>query len=513
MFKKLTKNTTILGLGTLFSRILGLLRDVLIAKYFGTSGILEVFIVAFRAPNLLRSIFGEGFSDSVAVPALSVYSRDKKKLFKISNNLIIIFTLILAVVTLLGIVLSRYIVTLIAPGFISNASKFGIAVSFMKITFPYIFFIGLASNFTAILYAVKRFIGPAIIPSLLNISFILGMLFFRPFMGDFILAGCVIAGGILQFIFSYLFLYRSGFRMHFGVKEAFSDKEVLSMLRRAIPRIWSSIVYQLNVFIDTIFSSLSWIVGTGAMAAIYYSNRIVQFPLALIALSVSRAAIVDFSRFSNDGNTKDFKKLFVFSFQNIMFFIVPVSIVFIFIPQEILRLLFLRGEFDTYSLMVTSSTLFFYSFGLLFFCGIKLLVNTFYALKDTVTPARISTISLIINAALSALLMFPFKAGGIALASSIAAAFNFFLLLRMLTKRIGPIDYNSISKEIFKLVAIGVLLGVVAKIIFIAVPCSIFIQFIAASAADFMLLVILGRIMKLRQAEVLAGWLKTLKKK
>ena len=489
MFKKLTKNTTILGLGTLFSRILGLLRDVLIAKYFGTSGILEVFIVAFRAPNLLRSIFGEGFSDSVAVPALSVYSRDKKKLFKISSNLIIIFTLILAVVTLLGIVLSRYIVTLIAPGFISNASKFGIAVSFMKITFPYIFFIGLASNFTAILYAVKRFIGPAIIPSLLNISFILGMLF------------------------SYLFLYRSGFRMHFGVREAFSDKEVLSMLRRAIPRIWSSIVYQLNVFIDTIFSSLSWIVGTGAMAAIYYSNRIVQFPLALIALSVSRAAIVDFSRFSNDGNTKDFKKLFVFSFQNIMFFIVPVSIVFIFIPQEILRLLFLRGEFDTYSLMVTSSTLFFYSFGLLFFCGIKLLVNTFYALKDTVTPARISTISLIINAALSALLMFPFKAGGIALASSIAAAFNFFLLLRMLTKRIGPIDYNSISKEIFKLVAIGALLGVVAKIIFIAVPCSIFIQFIAASAADFMLLVILGRIMKLRQAEVLAGWLKTLKKK
>ena len=489
MFKKLTKNTTILGLGTLFSRILGLLRDVLIAKYFGTSGILEVFIVAFRAPNLLRSIFGEGFSDSVAVPALSVYSRDKKKLFKISSNLIIIFTLILAVVTLLGIVLSRYIVTLIAPGFISNASKFGIAVSFMKITFPYIFFIGLASNFTAILYAVKRFIGPAIIPSLLNISFILGMLFF------------------------YLFLYRSGFRMHFGVREAFSDKEVLSMLRRAIPRIWSSIVYQLNVFIDTIFSSLSWIVGTGAMAAIYYSNRIVQFPLALIALSVSRAAIVDFSRFSNDGNTKDFKKLFVFSFQNIMFFIVPVSIVFIFIPQEILRLLFLRGEFDTYSLMVTSSTLFFYSFGLLFFCGIKLLVNTFYALKDTVTPARISTISLIINAALSALLMFPFKAGGIALASSIAAAFNFFLLLRMLTKRIGPIDYNSISKEIFKLVAIGVLLGVVAKIIFIAVPCSIFIQFIAALAADFMLLVMLGRIMKLRQAEVLAGWLKTLKKK
>ena len=181
MFNRLAKNTTILGLGTLFSRILGLLRDVLIAKYFGTSGILEVFIVAFRAPNLLRSIFGEGFSDSVATPALSVYSKDKKRLFKISNHLIIIFVLLLTVVTLLGVISSRYIVTLIAPGFISNASKFGIAVSFMKITFPYIFFIGLASNFMAILYAVKRFVGPAIVPSLLNISFILGILFFRPF--------------------------------------------------------------------------------------------------------------------------------------------------------------------------------------------------------------------------------------------------------------------------------------------------------------------------------------------
>jgi len=512
MFNKFAKNTTILGLGTLFSRVLGLIRDILIAKYFGTSAVLEAFIVAFRAPNLLRSILGEGFSDSVATPALSVYHKDKKRLFEISNNLIFVFVLILIVVTSLGIIFSRYIVMFIAPGFVSSASKFGLAVLFMKATFPYILFIGLASNFTAILYAIKKFAGPAIVPSLLNISFILGILFLRPVLGNFILVGCVIAGGFLQLIFSYLFLHRSGFRIHFGVREAFADKEVFSMFKRAIPRVWSSIVYQLSVFIDTIFSSLSWIVGAGSMAAIYYANRIIQFPLALIALSISRVAIVDLSRFFNDGNTKDFKKLFVLSFQNIMFFIVPVSIVFIFIPREIIRLLFFRGRFDAYSLMITSSTLFFYSFGLFFFCGIKLLVNAFYALKDTITPAKISTISLLINAILSAILMFPFKVGGIALASSIAAAFNFFLLWRMLTKRIGHIDYNGIYKEMFKLIVIGIILGVTTKIIFIMFHNTL-IQIVAALTVDFMLLLIFGHIMKLRQTEVLVKWLKVLKKR
>ena len=511
MFKRLVKNTTILGIGTLFSRILGLIRDILIAKYFGTSNVLEEFIVAFRAPNILRSIFGEGFSDSVATPALSAYHKDKKKLFGIGNNLIFIFLLILVLIALLGVMLSRYIVMLIAPGFVSDASKFGLSISFMRIVFPYILFIGLASNFMAILYAMKKFIGPAIVPSLLNVSFILGILFFRHAVGKFILVACVIAGGLLQLIFSYLFLRLSGFRMHFSIKEAFGDKEVFSMFKRTVPRVWSSLVYQLNVLIDTVFSSLSWIVGSGAMAAIYYSNRIVQFPLALIALSVSRVAIVDFSRFSNDGDMEGFKKLFVFSFQNIMFFIVPVSIVFIFISRDIIQILFLRGKFNAYSLAVTSSTLFFYSFGLCFFCGIKLLVNAFYALKDTSTPAKIATIALIINAVLSAILMFPFKVGGIALASSIAASFNFFLLLNILRKRIGYIDYGLIWREIFKLVIIGIILGVSAKAI-LAVPCSMFIRLAAAFLADLILLLVLGCIMKLKQAEALIRWLKVLRK-
>lgn len=513
MFNKLAKNTTILSLGTLFSRILGLVRDVLIAKYFGTSSILEVFIVAFRAPNILRSMLGEGFSNSVATPALSVYHKDKKKLFEISGNLVFIFALILIVVTLLGIVLSPYIVMVIAPGFVPNAYKFNLAVSLMRIIFPYIFFIGLTSNFIAVLYAVKRFIGPAIVPSLFNISIIVGILFLRPILGDFVLAGCVIIGGLLQLIFSYLFLHRSGFRMHFNIKKAFADREVLFMFKRTIPRVWSSIVYQLNVFIDTIFSSLSFIVGSGAMAAIYYSNRIIQFPFALIALSVSRVAMVDFSRFSNDGNAEDFRKLFVFSLQNIMFFIIPISIVFIFIPQEIIRFLFLRGEFSVHSLAITSSTLFFYSFGLSFFCGIKLLVSMFYALKDTVTPAKVSTVSLIINAVLSALLMFPLKIGGVALASSIAAAFNFFLLLRALRKRMGRIDYGFILRDAFKLSILGIILGTAAKAVFIVMSCSMLIQFAAALAADFILLLVLGYVMKIRQVETLLKWLKTLKRR
>ncbi len=512
MFKKITKNATILGLGTLFSRILGLIRDVLIAKYFGTGSILEVFIVAFRIPNLLRSFLGEGFSDSIATPYLSAHGKDKKRIIELGNNLISVFLFILIIITIMGMFLSRYIIMVIAPGFISDPDKFNLAVSFLRITFPYILFIGLASNLKAILYAWRKFIVPAFLPSFLNISFIIGILFFRNLFHNYILVTCVIFAGLMQVFFYYLFSSYEGFRVKLNFIKAFKDKEIISMFKSAIPRIWSSVIYQLNVFIDTIFSSLNFIVGEGALAAIYYANRIIQFPLALIALSISRVVIVDFSQLHKEGNTKDFKELFIFSFRNIMFFIVPISITLLFVASDTVRILFLRGKFDAYSLAITSSTLFFYLFGLLFFCGIKLLVNVFYSLKDTSTPAKVSTVSLVLNALLSAILMFPLKVGGIALASSIAGAFNFFFLWRILIRRIGDIDMGVFYKDLFRLIFVGLLLGIVTKAIFL-LNLNIIVELLLAITVDITLLFVFAYVVGLKQIENLRRWIISLRKR
>jgi len=465
MFRKTIKDTTTVTLGTLVSRLLGFVRDVLVAKFFGTSGLLEAFIVAFRLPNLFRSIFAEGFADSVATPVLSEYREQKDKLFEIGNHLLSIFMVVLLVFTFLGIALSKYLVLIMAPGFIAFPVKFELAVSFTRITFIYLFLIGLSVNSTAILCALKRFFVFAINPAFLNISFIIGIIFFQRYLHNYILVACVLAAGLLQTIFPFISLKKEGFNLRFSLGRAFKDSAVMRMVKLFIPRIWSSAVYHLSVWIDTVFSSLTSIVGAGALAAIYYGNRLIQFPFALIALSISRVAIVDLSVYHKEGKTEDFKNLFVFSFQNIIFFIVPVCFLFMFLSQAILDVLFKRGAFDAESLKITSAVLFFYSFGLFFFCTVKLLVHSFYSLKDTVTPAKTATISLVVNAALSAALMFPLKIAGVALGSSLAALFNCVLLYRALIRKIGPLDWKDTKKQLIEIVVLSITLGIVSRIL------------------------------------------------
>jgi putative peptidoglycan lipid II flippase len=512
MFRKIVKNTTILSSGTFSSRILGFIRDVLIAKYFGTSAILEAFIVAFRIPNLLRSLFGEGFSDSVATPVFSEHSADKKRVFQLGNRLILVFLVIISLIVVLGVLSSRYLVVMIAPGFAAEPFKLNLAASFTRITFFYLLLISLTTILNSLLYSVKRFLAPAFSPCLLNISFIVAILFFRIYFDNFILVIALLSAGVLQLLFSYFFIRREGFRFKFTlkIKEVLADSQLIRMFRLFLPRLASAAVYHLNVFIDTIFSSLSWIVGQGGLAAIYYGNRIIQFPLALIALSVSRVALVDFSRLHKQKRLEEFKKLFVFSFENIMFFIVPVTFILLFIPQDIIRILFFRGEFDFNSLIITKSVLFFYAFGLLFFCGIKLLVNAFYAIKDTLTPAKVAGCSLLLNVAFNAVFMFPLKIGGIALASSLAAFFNFIVLYHILIKRLGKINWGPVRKEILKLVTVSLSLGAISRFFMEhTLVDNQYINFLSVLLIDFFLFCLLGTVLKLKQFRAIYRWIKS----
>ena len=506
MLKKVIKNTYVLGLGTLSSRVLGFIRDILIASFFGTTGVLEAFIVSFRLPNIFRSVFAEGFSDSVATPILSEHQDNKDRIFEIGNHLISLFAVILFVATILGIIFAKFLVILIAPGFIAESFKFNLAVSFTRITFIYLFLIGLSTNIISLLYALKKFFIPAINPIFLNISFIVGIIFFSRSHESYILVVCVLVAGLIQLIFPFIFLRREGFLLRFNFFKSLRSSEVIRMLKLFIPRVWSSIVYHLSVFVDTIFSSLVSIVGQGALASVYYANRLIQFPFALIALSISRVAIVDLSSYHHKGNMDDFKKLFVFSLQNIIFFVIPLASFFLFASKDIINVIFVRGKFDINSLSMTASVFFFYSFGLFFFCGIKLLVNSFYALKETALPAKTATIALVINIILSAILMFPLKIGGVALGSSLAAAFNFGLLYYWLIKRIGKIDFQNTKIQFLKTLLLSVVIGITARILLDSLTLNKYTNMLIVVILLLGIFIVGGYILGIKQINYLKKW-------
>jgi putative peptidoglycan lipid II flippase len=507
MLKKVTKNTSIVSFGTGISMVLGFARDILVARFFGTSSILEAFIVSFRIPNLFRSIFGEGFSDSVATPVLSEFQEDKEKLFKTGRNLISLSIIILFVCTLLGILFAKFFVVLLAPGFLKDPYRLNMAVSFTRITFLYLLFVGLSVNSFSILYALKRFFIPAVTPAFLNISFIIGLLFLSRVFEEYILVACVLGGGVLQLLFPFWFLCREGFEFRFNVKGLFGDKALIRMLKLSGPRIISSIVYQLSVIIDTVLASFTRIVGPGALAALWYANRYVHFPLALFIHAVCRVAIVDLSFYHSQKRSEDFKKLFVFSFQNVIFFIIPISIIYMFLARPIIEVILMRGDFDVRSAAMTASVLFFYSFGLFFFCGIKLLVNIFYALKDTVTPAKVTVVSLVANVLMSVALMFPLKIGGIALGSSLAAILNFFILYRILIQKIGIIDWQDTRSHLIKVVVLSVFVALASRFLWGWLGLSRYIKAVIVGAGSLSLFLLGGYVAGLKQIHFARRWI------
>ncbi|MFA7677061.1 MAG: lipid II flippase MurJ, partial [Candidatus Omnitrophota bacterium] len=254
MLKKIAKNTYIMSSGTLLSRLLGFVRDILVAGFFGTSGLLEAFLVSFKLPNIFRSIFAEGFADSVATPVLAEQHGDKRRIFEISTRLFSILAVGLLFFTILGIVFAKFLVILIAPGFVSETAKFNLTVSFTRVTFIYLTLIGLSSIAIATLYSLKKFFIASIVPIFLNISFIVGILLFSRYFRNYILVACVLAGGILQLVVPFISLRRSGFILSFEFRAGLRDASIIKMMKLFVPRVWSSLVYHLSIFIDTIFS-------------------------------------------------------------------------------------------------------------------------------------------------------------------------------------------------------------------------------------------------------------------
>ncbi|MFA5363412.1 MAG: murein biosynthesis integral membrane protein MurJ [Candidatus Omnitrophota bacterium] len=455
--RSIVRSAGVIGFATLCSRILGFIRDIIIARLFGVYVYAQAFVIAFKIPNLLRDFVGEGAANAAFVPVFSEYAvkHSREEFWELAQVVLNILLVLLVSITFLGIVFSPFIVRLIAPGFIASPDKLEAAITLNRLIFPYIILISLTAFSMGILNALKHFTVPAFAPCLLNISIIVCALIWGE--GVTGLAVGVLLGGVLQLAVQLPVLYKKGFR--FRLSGRFNHPAAHSMLKLMLPRVASSSIYQLNNFADSIFASLAWVVGEGGVAIMYFAYRLILFPLGIFSNALSQAVLPTFSRQALEDNRENMIRTLSFGLRATFFVMVPAAIGFMVLSRPIVSALFEGGRFDSYSARSTSQVLFFYSIGLCAYGGVKILSSCFFALKDTVTPAKVSLVSLILNITLNAILMFPLKLSGLALATSISGIITFFVLLFRLRKKLGVFPLGPVAVSFRRVLIAGIGMG------------------------------------------------------
>ncbi len=484
--KKITKAAGIVGGATFLSRIFGLLRDIVIAAFLGAGYASDAFFVAFRIPNILRRLFAEGSLSIAFIPVFTdfISNKGKEEAFKMANAAIRLLAVILAALSFLGILAAPLIIRLMAPGFGDDPLKMKLCVDLTRIVFPYIFFIGLVALFMSILNVLEHFTAPAISTVFLNIAMIASFFIGRKFniSGEYGLAYGVIAGGFLQFILQIPFLIKKGIKFWKGA--SFYHPGLKKVGKLMLPTIFGAAVYQINILIGTLLASL---LPQGSVSYLYYADRLVQFPLGVFAIAGTTAVMPSFSRAVSMKDYEELKNNFSYTIRLMLFITLPSAIGLIVLREPIIKLLFGRGVFDSESVRLTASALFYYCTGLWAFSCVRIVVSIFYSLQDTKTPVIAAAISIVFNIIFSIILMRYLAHGGLALATSLSSVVNLLILYKILEKRLGDIRIKEISASFAKSLFCSFLMGICVYIF------SFFILS-KKSGALFLLIVVLGGI-------------------
>lgn len=433
--KSVSRAAGVVGFFTFLSRVLGLIRDMVVATFFGSGMAADAFFVAFRVPNLLRSLFAEGSLTAAFIPVFTevLTTKSKEEAFEVARIVLTLLSLLLAVVTLLGILLSPWIVRLQAFGFGGSGLKYDLTVLLARITFPYIFLISLVAFFMGILNSLRRFAAPAAAPIFLNVGIIGGVFLISPHLSEPVvgLSIGVLIGGILQVALQIPPVVRSGFKVMPRWQPRHPAVKRIGLL--IIPTIFGSAVYQLNQFLGTLLASF---LPEGSVSWLYYADRLVQFPLGVFAIAISTAALPSLSAHAANKDFDRFDATLNHALRLVFFITLPSMVGLIVLGESIVHVLFERGAFNATSTAMTNRALLFYTLGLWAFSGIRVVVSGFYALQDTRTPVKVAVVAVAANGVFSLALMGPLKHGGLALALSLASSLQFLLLLFLMRKKI-----------------------------------------------------------------------------
>lgn len=425
----LLASTLVVSSMTLLSRVLGLVRDIVLAKLLGASAGADAFFVAFRIPNFLRRLFAEGAFNQAFVPVLSEY---RNKGSAAATKLLIdrvAGTLggTLMLITLLGVLAAPLLIWIFAPGFGDDPHKRALAVEMLRLTFPYLFFIALTAFAGSILNTWSRFAVPAFTPVLLNLSLIGCALFLAPLFAEgrmaVALAWGVLIAGVVQLIFQLPFLAR----LHLVPvpRMGWKDPGVRRILRLMAPALFGVSVSQINLLLDTILASL---LQTGSVTWLYYADRLNELPLGVFAIAIGTVILPSLSGKHANDSVKAFSHTLDWGLRLVLLIGVPSALALGLIAEPLLATLFRHGEFSAHDVVMSAQALRAYSLGLVAFMLIKVLAPGYFARQDTRTPVKIGIIAMISNMVLNLILVWPLQHAGLALATSLSAWLNAGLL-------------------------------------------------------------------------------------
>lgn len=412
---------------TMFSRVLGFVRDTIIARSFGAGMATDAFFVAFKLPNLLRRIFAEGAFSQAFVPILAEYkqTRSKEATQSFVQYVAGLLSLILLIVTALGMLTAPWVIYLSAPGFKENIDKFDLSVQLLRITFPYIFFISLSSLVGSILNTYHQFSVPAFTPTFLNISFIVFALWLAPYFHPPILAlaWAVFVGGLLQLAYQLPYLFKLGFLKR--PKLSFHNAAVNRVLKQMVPAILGVSVAQISLVINTIFASF---LPSGSVSWMYYADRLMELPTGVLGVALGTILLPTLSKYAVSDDISHFSALLDWGLRLCMLLTLPAAVGMAVLSFPLVATLFMYREFSQYDAVMTQDALIAYAVGLIGLIIIKVLAPGFYARQDIKTPVKIAIFTLVVTQLLNLLLVWKLHHTGLALAISLGACLNAALL-------------------------------------------------------------------------------------
>ncbi len=440
------KAAGLIGLATFSSRILGFIRDMVLARLFGATAAADAFFVAYRIPNLLRELFAEGSMSAAFIPVFTEYHtlRSKQDAWELASAAFTTLLTIVTAITLIGILGAPWIAWLIGWGFHDDPGKLELTALLTRIMFPYLLFISLAALAMGVLNSMRAFAAPAFSPVFFNI-FIIGCAFFlAPLMEQPILGVAigVVAGGAAQFAMQLPGLHVRG--MLFGLRFQPQHPGVKRIGMLMVPSLLGLSVTQINILVSTFLGSLF----PGGPTYLFYGMRLIQFPLGIFGVALATAILPTLTAQAARGALDELRTTLGFGLRMIFFIILPAMLGLILLRQPIVHLFFEHGSFTKTDTVATATAVLCYAIGLWAFAGVRIIVSAYYSLQDTKTPAITAAVAVGANIVFSLLLMGPLGAPGLALATALASMLNGSILVGILNRRLGRVDWGSVGRSI-----------------------------------------------------------------
>ena len=426
----LLRSSSIVSAMTLLPRVLGLVRDIFVASYFGARA--DAFFVAFKIPNFFRRLFAEGAFSVAFVPVLSEYKVKDKDVKALVGAVSGTLLAILGPFTIIAVAAAPILTWIFAPGFADEPEKFALTSELLRITFPYLLLISLTAFYGSVLNTYGEFAIPAVTPVLLNLCLILATYYMTPWFDEplMALAWGVMLAGVTQLVFQLPFVMRLG--MLAFPRPAFADTGVRRIMKLMVPALFGVSVSQINLLLDVLLASF---LESGSVSWLYYSDRLAQLPLGVFAIAIAVVILPSLSQKHAAEDQKHFTSTLDWGVRMVLLIGLPAALALIALATPLMATIFYRGEITAYDVEKMSLSLQAYGAGLLAFMLIKVLAPGFYARQDTKTPVKIGIKAMILNMLLNLALIFPFAHVGLALATTLSAYFNAFLLFWGLKKQ------------------------------------------------------------------------------